>query len=178
MNGVLGTRFKVVTGYPGAPRPCWRSSVARPMAAPAASWGNFASTRQDWIKDRKVRILLQLALKQQPELGPVPLIMDLAKSEADKKVLELIFSRQSMAYPYVAPPDLPADRLAALRQAFDLTLKDPEFLADARQQKLEIDPVAGDDMQALIRSVYASPPQVIARARAAIQDGMGKTVSK
>jgi tripartite-type tricarboxylate transporter receptor subunit TctC len=104
--------------------------------------------------------------------------MDLAKSDADKKVLELIFSRQSMAYPYTAPPEVPADRLQALRQAFDATMKDPEFLADARRQNLDIDPLGGHEMQALIRSAYASSPGVVGRAKAAIADGMGKTVLK
>jgi tripartite-type tricarboxylate transporter receptor subunit TctC len=178
MNGVLGTRFKVKTGYPGASETMQAIERGEAQGSAGTSWGNFAATRQEWIKDKKVNILLQLAIKRQRELGSVPLVMDFAKTVADRKALELIFSRQSMAYPFMAPPGIPSDRLAALRRAFDQTMEDTEFLADARRQKLEIDPVVGEEIEALIGSVYASPPDVIARARAAILDGMGKTVSR
>jgi tripartite-type tricarboxylate transporter receptor subunit TctC len=178
LNGVLGTKFKVVSGYPGATETMLAIERGEADGSAAMSWGNFTSAKQDWLRDKKVNILLQLAIKKLAQLPDVPLVMDLAKSDADKKVLELIFSRQSMAYPYTAPPEVPGDRLRALRQAFDATMKDPEFLADARQQNLDIDPLGGDEMQALIRSAYASSPQIVARVRAAIADGMGKTVIK
>ena len=178
MNGVLGTKFKVVTGYPGAAETMLSIERGETDGSAATSWGNFATAKADWIRDKKVNIVLQLALKKLPVLGDVPLIMDAATDESDRKVLELIFVRQSMSYPFVTSPDVPAERLQALRRAFDATLTDPEFLADARQQKLDIDPVSGDEIQSLVRSVYASPPEVIARARAAIKDGMGKTVSR
>jgi tripartite-type tricarboxylate transporter receptor subunit TctC len=178
MNGVLETKFKVVSGYPGAAETMLSIERGETDGSAGTSWGNFASTKADWIKEKKVNIILQLAIKKHPDIANVPLVMEFAKTETDRKVLELIFSRQSMAYPFVAPPDVPADRLQALRQAFMATLRDPEFLADARQQKLDIDPVGGDEIQALIQSVYASSPEVVARAKAAIHDGMGKTVNK
>jgi tripartite-type tricarboxylate transporter receptor subunit TctC len=178
MNGVLGTRFKVVSGYPGAAETMLSIERGETDGSAATSWGNFATTRVDWITGKKVNIILQLALKKLPLLGDVPLIMDAATDESDRRVLEMIFVRQSMSYPFSTSPDVPADRLAALRRAFDATLADPEFLADAKQQKLDIDPVSGDEIQALVRRVYASPPEVIARARAAIKDGMGKTVTR
>jgi hypothetical protein len=178
LNGVLGTKFKVVSGYPGASETMLAIERGEADGSAAMSWGNFTSAKQDWLRDKKVNVLLQLAIKKHPLLADVPLVMDLAKSEADKKVLELIFSRQSMAYPYAAPPDVPADRLQALQQGFDATMKDPEFLADMQQQKLDLDPLGGNEMQALIKSAYASSPGVIARARSAIADGMGKTVMK
>jgi hypothetical protein len=83
-----------------------------------------------------------------------------------------------MSYPFVTSPEVPAERVAALRRAFDAMLRDAAFLADARQQNLDVDPVSGDEIQSLVHGVYASPPQVIARARAAIKDGMGRTVSR
>jgi tripartite-type tricarboxylate transporter receptor subunit TctC len=178
MNGVLGTKFKVVTGYPGAAETMLSIERGETDGSAATSWGNFATVKADWIRDKKVTIILQLALKKLPLLGDVPLIMDAAADESDRKVLELIFARQSMSYPFVTSPDVPAERLQALRRAFGATLRDPEFLADAKQQKLDVDPVSGDEIQSLVRSVYASPPEVIARARAAIKDGMGKTVSR
>ena len=178
MNGILGTKMKVVIGYPGASETMLSIERGETDGSAAVSWGNFASAKADWLRDKKVNLILQLGLKKHPALPDVPLIMDLAKTEADKRALELIFARQSMAYPFAAPPDIPSDRLQALRQAFDATMKDPEFLADAKQQMLDIDAVSGDEIQALIKRVFASPPEVIARARVAIQDGMGRTVSK
>jgi tripartite-type tricarboxylate transporter receptor subunit TctC len=178
LNGVLGTKFKVVSGYPGASETMLAIERGEADGSAAMSWGNFTSAKQDWLRDKKVNILLQLSLKKLAVLPDVPLVIDLAKSDADKKVLQLIFSRQSMAYPYAAPPGIPADRLGALRQAFRETMKDPEYLADVQQQKLDLDPLGGDEMQALIRSAYESTPDVIARTRAAIADGMGKTVTK
>ena len=178
MNGVLGTRFKVVTGYPGAAETMLSIERGETDGSAATSWGNFEAAKQDWIRDGKVNIILQLALKKLPLLGNVPLVMEFARNEADRQALEMIFSRQSMSYPFAVPPEVPAERLAVLRRAFDATMKDPEFLADAKQQKLDIDPVSGDDIQALVRSVYASPKDVIARAQAAIKDGMNRTVTK
>jgi tripartite-type tricarboxylate transporter receptor subunit TctC len=178
LNGVIGTKFKVVAGYPGAAETMLSIERGETDGSAATSWGNFASAKQEWIKDGKVNIILQLAMKKHPVLPKVPLVMDIATSAADRQVLELIFARQSMSYPFALPPGVPSDRLGALRAAFDATLKDAGFLADARQQKLEVDPVSGDQIKALVRSVYASPPAVIERARAAIKDGMGRTVRK
>jgi tripartite-type tricarboxylate transporter receptor subunit TctC len=178
MNGVLGTKFKVVTGYPGAAETMLSIERGETDGSAATSWGNFATAKADWIRDRKVNIILQLALKKLLALGDVPLIMDAAENDNDRQVLELIFVRQSMSYPFVTSPDVPPERLQALRRAFDATLRDPEFLADAKQQKLDIDPVSGDEIQSLVRRVYASPPDVVTRARAAIKEGMGKTVTR
>jgi tripartite-type tricarboxylate transporter receptor subunit TctC len=178
MNGVLGTKFKVVSGYPGAAETLLSVERGETDGSASTSWGNFATAKADWIRDKKVNIILQLALRKLPLLGDVPLIMDLAVNDEDRKVLELIFARQSMSYPFAAPPDVPPARLRALQRAFELTVNDPEFLADARQQKLEIDPVGGEEIASLVRSVYASPPGVVARARAAIKEGMGKTIKR
>jgi tripartite-type tricarboxylate transporter receptor subunit TctC len=178
LNGVLGTKFKVVTGYPGAAETMLSIERGETDGSAATSWGNFASARKEWIRDGKVNIILQLALKKHPALSQVPLVMDMATNDDDRRALELIFSRQSMSYPFAVPPEAPADRLAALQRAFDATLKDPGFLSDAKQQMLEVDPVGGDQIQALVRGVYASPPAVVARARAVIKEGMGRTVRK
>jgi hypothetical protein len=112
-----------------------------------------------------------MASKKHPDLAHVPLALDLAKNESDAKVMELIFSRQEMAYPFVAPPGMPAERLQALRHSFDATMKDAEFLAEAKRQNLEVDPVSGEEIAAIIRKVYASPSDVIARAKAVLAAG-------
>jgi tripartite-type tricarboxylate transporter receptor subunit TctC len=104
--------------------------------------------------------------------------MDYAKSDSDRGVLELIFARQDMAYPIVAPPGVPAARVAELRRAFESVLKDPDYLADAKKQHLETDPMRGEDIAKLIQRIYASPPAVIARAKTALEDGKKFTIKR
>src|SRR5690606_4868056 len=109
---------------------------------------------------------------------PAPLVMDYAKNDSDRGVLELIFSRQDMAYPVVAPPGVPPERAAVLRKAFEAVVKEPEYLADAKKQHLEADFMRGEEIEALIKRVMASPPDVIERARKAIEAGKGVTSEK
>src|SRR5262245_29054894 len=178
LNGVLGTKFKVVTGYPGANDFLLAVERGEADGTAGVSWSSIIAGRPEWIRDHKVNILVQLGLKKNPELGAAPLVLELAKNSSDKGVLELIFARQEMAYPVVAPPGTPAERVEVLRQAFDATMKDPDYLADARKQTLETDAVKGADIAALVNRLYASPPEVIARAKQAMEDGKKVTVSK
>ena len=178
LNGVLGTRFKVVTGYPGAVDFLLAVERGETDGTAGISWSNITATKSDWIRGKKINVMVQLGTKKHPDLGDAPLVMDYAKNASDKRVLELIFARQEMAYPIVAPPGVPADRVRTLRQAFDAVVRDPEYLADARRQSLDPDPVNGAGVAALIDRIYASPPDVIARAKAAIEDGKKMTTNK
>ena len=171
LNGVIGTRFKVVTGYPGNAEMLLAVERGEAHGNAGTSWTTLVSIKPDWVRERKVNVLLQLAGRKHRDLAHVPLALDLAKSESDRSVLNLIFSRQDMAYPFVAPPDVPPERLAALRRAFDATMKDPEFLGDAARQNLEVEPVSGVEVGAIVRRAYDSPPEVIARARAVLAAG-------
>ena len=103
------------------------------------------------------------------DLPDVPLIVDKAQTEAQRQILKLIFSRQTMGRPFVAPPEIPADRRDALRAAFDQTMKDPGFLADAEKSRIEINPVAGAAIDALVKDLYRTPPDVVAEARKAVE---------
>jgi tripartite-type tricarboxylate transporter receptor subunit TctC len=174
LNGVIGTKFKVVTGYPGNADMLLAVERGEADGNAGTSWISLVSIKPDWVRDGKINVLLQMADKKHPDLPNVPLAADLAKNDSDRKVLDLILSRQNMAYPFVAPPDLPADKLTALRQAFDATMKDPEFLADAKRQNLEVDPVSGDEIAAVVRNAYATPADVVARTRAVLAAGMSK----
>jgi tripartite-type tricarboxylate transporter receptor subunit TctC len=178
LNGVLGTKFKVVTGYPGNADMLLAVERGEADGNAGTSWSGLTSFKPEWIRDKKINVMVQLASRKHPDLGNVPLVMDLAKNASDKGVLELIFARQQMAYPVVAPPGVPAERVQALRQAFDAVLKDPEYLADSRRQNLEADPANGAEIAALVDKVYASAPEVVARAKAAMEDGKKITTSK
>lgn len=104
------------------------------------------------------------ALRKHPDLPEVPLVIDLAKTDEQRDLLKLIFARQVMAYPYVTPPGVPADRVAALRDAFMATMEDKAFLAEAERAKLEILPVSGSEVEALIYQVYAAPASLVEKA--------------
>ena len=115
-------------------------------------------------KEKKITILAQLSLQKHPDLPDVPLIIDLAKTDEQKQILKLIFARQTMGRPYLAPPGIPADRAEALRKAFMDTMKDPEFLSDAEKSQLEINPVSGADVEQLVKDIYQTPKALADKA--------------
>ena len=116
------------------------------------------------MREKKVNVLFQMGLAKHPDLPDVPLIMDLAKSENERAILKLVFARQVIAWPYLAPPGIPKDRAEALRRAFIETMRDKDFLADAEKSQLEIRPTSGAEMERLVRKVYATPPAITQRA--------------
>jgi hypothetical protein len=128
------------------------------------SWTSLKATRRSWVAEKKINLLFQMGLSKHPDLPEVPLVIDLATSVEDRAVLELIFARQVMAWPYLAPPGIPKDRAEALRRAFMDTMNDKDFLAEAERSALEIRPVAGADIQKLVQQVYDTPTPIAERA--------------
>jgi tripartite-type tricarboxylate transporter receptor subunit TctC len=128
------------------------------------SWSTLLSRNRDMWLSRQIRVVLQLTDKRVAELAEVPTVLDVAGSPEQQAVLKLIVARQTMARPFVAPPGIPPQRLATLRNAFDATMKDPEFLADARRQDLDVRPVTGAEADAVIGQVYATAPDIVKRA--------------
>jgi tripartite-type tricarboxylate transporter receptor subunit TctC len=129
-------------------------------------WTFLKLRKGDWLKDKKINILYQMSLEKHPELPDVPAIIDYAKTSDDRKVFEFLFAPQEMGRPFFAPPGVPAERVRALREAFAQTLKDPQFLADAEKMGVEVQHVGGEQIHMLVERIYASPPEVITRARA------------
>ena len=167
LNGVLGTHFKIVQGYPGGNDVVLAMERGEVQGRCGWSWSSVKSTHKSWIDDKRMIVLVQLSLTKHPELPDVPLVMDYAKTDEQRQILKMIFARNVMGRPYVAPPNLPADRVAALRQAFMDTMTDKDFLAEADKMQLEINPVSGAEVQKLVAEVYATPPDVIAKAKEA-----------
>jgi tripartite-type tricarboxylate transporter receptor subunit TctC len=178
LNGVLGTKMKIVTGYPGAAD--FLLAVERQEADGTAgvSWSGLNASKPEWIAKKQINVIMQLGLKKHPGMNPAPLVMEFAKNDSDRGVLELIFSRQDMGYPVVAPPGTPPERVAVLRKAFEAVLRDPEYIADAKKQHLETEFMRGVEVEALIKRVMASPPDVFERARKAIDAGKGMTAER
>lgn len=163
-NGVLGSKMRVITGYPGGNDVGLAMERGEVKGRCGWSWSSVKSTHQSWLTDKKINILVQLALSKHPELPTVPLITDLAKNDEQRQVLKLIFARQVMGRPYLAPPGVPLDRAETLRKAFNDTLADKEFLADADKAQLEINPVSGDQIEKLVKELYSTPPEIAQRA--------------
>ena len=127
-----------------------------------------ASDAAGWLPTKQFNAIVQLNLKKSPDLPDVPAITEYAKTETQRQILKLVLSRQNMARPFAAPPGVPADRAEALRQAFDRTMADQEFIDEARARGLEVNPVSGVEIDKLIGEVYQTPPDVVAQAKAAV----------
>ena len=173
MNNILGTKLKLITGYPGGNDINLAIERGEVDGRCGWSWSSVKSTRADWLKDKKINIIMQMSGAKHPELPDVPLASDLAKSEKDKAVLKLIFARQAWGRPFVAPPGVPADRVKALQDAFMATMSDPDFVADAKKQKLELAPISGEEVARLINAVVTSPQDIVAAATEA-RESIGK----
>jgi tripartite-type tricarboxylate transporter receptor subunit TctC len=161
INGVLGTRMKVINGYAGGNEVMLAMERGELGGRCAWSWSAAKATRQDWIDQKQINIFAQTALRKHPELPDVPLVLDYAKTDEDRSIFKLVFARQEFAWPYIAPPGVPPDRIAALRTAFLNTMKDKDFLADAAKAKLEIMPVAGEQIERLVGELYTTPTQIV-----------------
>jgi len=168
LNNLLGTKFKVVAGYPGVNDLTLAMERGEADARCGWSWGAVKAAKPDWLRDKKIYIAVQFATKKHPELPDVPLATDLARNDRERQALDLILTQQVMGRPFAAPPKVPPERVTALRRAFDATLKDPEFLAEADKLQLEIAPVDGEGLQAMVERMFKASPDVIEAARQAI----------
>ena len=164
LNGVLGTKFKIVTGYPGGNDITLALERGEVKGRCGWSWSSVLATQKRWVDDKSITILVQLSLNKHPDLPDVPLIMDFAKTEDQQQIFKLIFARQVMGRPFLAPPGVPVDRADALRKAFMDTMKDPEFLADAERSQLEITPVSGADIERLVKETHQTPKALTDKA--------------
>jgi tripartite-type tricarboxylate transporter receptor subunit TctC len=169
MNTVLGTKMKIVAGYPGGNDVVLAMERGEVKGRCGWSWSSVLAAHMSWWKEKQINILVQLALNKHPDLPDVPLVTDLATNPSQRQMLRMIFARQVMGRPFVAPPGVPAERVAALRKAFMDTLADKDFLADSAKARLEINPVAGDKVEELVKEIYATPPEVAKQAAAALK---------
>ena len=165
-NKLVGTKFKVVLGYPGSTEILLAMERGEVEGFCGIGWTFLKLRKGDWLRDKKVNILYQMSIEKHPELPDIPAIIDYAKTADDRKVFEFLFAPQDMGRPFFAPPGVPAERVAALRAAFARTLKDAQFLAEAEKMGVEVQHVGGERIQQLVERIYASPADVIARAKA------------
>jgi hypothetical protein len=156
MPGSRRFSSRSVSGVSARERQCWRRC--------GASLDSLQASSPEWLTDGKITFLTQMAFQNTLQLPDVPLITDLAKNEDDKKVLQLVFAYMRMGRPLAAPPDLPENRVTILRSAFDATMKDPAFLAEAKTAGLGIDPTTGQELDQILAELHATPKAIIDRA--------------
>jgi tripartite-type tricarboxylate transporter receptor subunit TctC len=164
LNALIGTRFRVVNGYAGGQALNLAVERGEVMGRGGESFASLASSRPDWLAQKKINILVQVGPQREPELGDVPLLADLIANAADRDLADVISLPTRLGYSYWLPPGVPPDRLAALRAAFAAAAADPALRAEAAARRIIIRPQSGGDIAALVQQAAATPPEVIAKA--------------
>lgn len=169
MNNLLGTRIRIISGYPGGSDVNLAMERGEVECRGSHNWASVKGTLPQWLEERRVNIIVQDGLTQDPEINAyqgreVPLFTDLAKNETDRRALAMLSSGVVMGRPLVAPPDVPSARITALRAAFDATMSDSRFLEDATRQNLDLAPLSGNELQTVARDTVSAPEAVVQRA--------------
>jgi hypothetical protein len=167
-KALFGHKYKVVTGYQRTAKINLALESGEVQGAIAA-WTTLKTLSSQWLADKSITLIAQWALRKNPELSAVPNVLDLADHEADRDALRLVMARLDMGRPFFLPPNVPPERVAALRRAFDATMKDPAFLAEADKLKIDVDPLTGEQLAALVEQVSRTAPDTVARVRAALE---------
>lgn len=168
-NKILGTKFKVVRGYDSTPQINVAMERGEVEGIGGIGWQSVKTQVPQWIADRKITVIAQYGLNRDPELADAPAMLELARTEADRAALTMMFARTEYGRPYFAPPDVPRPRIEALRRAFDATMHDPDFMADAAQLQLELSPMRGEEVQALVAELARTPAEIVTRVRAVLE---------
>jgi tripartite-type tricarboxylate transporter receptor subunit TctC len=161
LNDLAGTRFQVVTGYPGSNEITLAMERGEVDGQCGIAWGTLKTRQASWLRESKINLLAQFSLTRASDMPNVPLAGEFAKSERDRKAIEFVESDTVLAWPLFAPPGVPAERVSELRTAFEAMLKDPQFLADAAKLNLEVELVPGPVLQKLVSDLYDTPQDVI-----------------
>lgn len=179
LNTIVGTKFKIIRGYRGAAGLMKAIQTGEIHAFCGNMYATILTRQPQWFKEDQAHILVQIALKKHPDLPDIPLIMDLAKDESQKNVLELLVgSQSSLGRPILAPPGVPSERTDALRQAFNEAMKDEQLLARAAKARLDITPVTGQEIQEFLAKVYELPKEVVHQAYVLLERDKAKKKKK
>jgi tripartite-type tricarboxylate transporter receptor subunit TctC len=171
LKNVFGAKVKLVAGYPGGTEMNLAIERGEVDGRCGWSWDSIKSTRPDWLRDRKINLLAVFSLQRAADIPPdVPLVGDLASSDEQRQILRVHLAGQALGRPFFTSPGVPADRKAALRAAFDATMKDPDFVAEITKAKLEVNPASGAEIDRLLAEVYATPKDVIEKAKQAVRN--------
>lgn len=169
MNDVLGTKFKVIRGFPGSTDGLLALERGETDSA-LTSWNTMKSTRMDWLTGKKAAIFVQYVTKRSEELKDAPTLVELATNENDRKLLAFAVSSAEIGRSILGPPGIPADRTAVLRRAFDATMKDADFLAEIRNGKFDFEPLDGASLAKIVAETANADPAIVARMQKIMED--------
>jgi len=166
LNNVIGTKFKLVMGYKGS-NEAMLAVERGEVEGHSTSWTAVKVAHPDWRPDKKINVIVQFSLKKHPELQDVPTVVELARNDEERQVLSAVVNAAEIGTAFFTAPGVPKDRVETLRRAFDATMKDPEFLAEAEKTKLTVGPLPGEELQKLVADVAAISPAILEKVRAA-----------
>jgi len=170
LNNAVGTKFRIVSGYPGTREITLAIEKGEVQGLCGFSWSSLSVQHPDWLQNGFIRVLVQEHDKGHPDVNRmgVPLAVDFAKSPQDRQIMELIYSSEIFGRPYILPPGVPDERVAALRKAFMDALHDPELRTEGEKLGLDLDPISGEELQKIAEKIYATPPDIVERAKQAV----------
>jgi len=168
LNNVLKTKFKIISGYKNSVEAYLAVERGETQGRVSTGWAGDKEVLQPWMDAKKVRFLAQLGMTKHPEFPDVPLIIDFARTEQEHQAMELILAAQLWGRPFVMPPDVPKERVAAMRKAFNDMTKDSEFLGESKKMQMDLEVVTGEEIDSLLQRVYATPPEIVEMVRQAI----------
>jgi tripartite-type tricarboxylate transporter receptor subunit TctC len=166
MNNVFGTKFKLVMGYKGS-NEAMLAVERGEVEGHSTSWTALKVAHPDWIRDGSVSVLVQFALNRHPELPDIPTAVDLARNDEERAIMRAIMNAAEVGTAFFTTPGVPADRLVALRRAFDAAMKDPDLLSEAQKMRVAVSPMTGEDLQKLVAEVSNLSPELLEKVRAA-----------
>jgi tripartite-type tricarboxylate transporter receptor subunit TctC len=169
LNDLVGTKFRIVSGYPGGNDVNLAMERGEVGGRGSNSWASWKATKPDWLRDKKIFMLVQIALKRDPELADIPTMIELAKTDEDRAVMTFLSADVPIARSYVTNPGVPAERVQALRRAFDATMKDPQLLAEAAKLNMDLRPTTGEESQRYSDLIANTPVNILAKAKAIIE---------
>ena len=170
MNNLLGTRFKIVTGYKSS-NEVFLAMERGELEASTGSYVDLVTKFPSWLAEHKISLVAQMGLAREKDISDVPLLTELAQTGEQRRIMTLVSSPLALGLPYLAPPGLPPERLALLRQAFAATLEDKGFRAETAALHFEIEPMNGDDVARIVDDTLRTPPGIVAKAKAAMGEG-------
>jgi len=168
LNALIGTKFKIVNGYPGTTEIILAMEREELQGIGDWSWSSMKTARPDWLRDKKITLLMQAALHKEPELAGLPSALDFVKNDADRKVMELYLTQKTLARPLIAPPGIAPERLTALKAGFAALAHDKDFLGDAHTAGIDVSPIAGEAVERIIAMISSAPPETTERLGKAI----------
>jgi tripartite-type tricarboxylate transporter receptor subunit TctC len=171
LNSLIGTKFKIVTGYAGSAAVYHAIELNEVQGVGSTPWTTWKATKPDWVREKKILALVQVGMKKDPDLADVPRLVDLAQNDEQRRLFTFVSEVANIERPYAAPPGIPAQVLAAYRKAFDETVKDKALIEEADKMRLDMDPQNGAAVAEIVSNIISTPPEIIAKVRTFVDEG-------